>query len=69
MDNYECHNCMWEGTSEEISHVMVSNPNLPTILEEKECCPTCISYECLVNIDEDSRYEDMAHSNWNKHYL
>jgi hypothetical protein len=60
---------MWEGTSQEIVHVMVDNPNLSSVLEEKECCPTCKSHETLVNVDEDSRYENEAHSNWNKFYL
>lgn len=80
MDNYECHNCMWEGNSEEIKHVMVrrlmgknqdimTNPNLDSVLEEKECCPTCKSHETLVNVDEERRYENNAHTQWGKFYL
>ena len=69
MDKYECYNCMWEGTSQEISHVMVDNSNLPSVLEEKECCPTCKSHESLVNVDESRRYDNEAHSQWNQFYL
>ena len=53
----------------EISHVMVDNSNLPSVLEEKECCPTCKSHESLVNVDESRRYENEAHSQWNQFYL
>ena len=69
MDNYECYNCMWEGTEEEVSSVMVDNPNLPSILEERICCPTCKDYESLVNVDEERRYEDSAHLNFYSHGL
>ncbi len=69
MDNYTCYNCMWEGTHKDIKHVMVDNPHNSSVLEEKECCPECKSYESLVNVDESQRYENRAHAAWAKYYL
>jgi predicted RNA-binding Zn-ribbon protein involved in translation (DUF1610 family) len=66
MDNYTCHNCMWEGTQDEVRVVMMDNPNNSQdhSLYEVEVCPDCGEHEQLVNVDEDRRYEEEAHSNW-----
>lgn len=57
---------MWEGTEEEVSTIYESNPHNPQdhTLYEKTSCPDCGSHEQLVNVDEERRYEDEAHSNW-----
>ena len=71
MDSYECYNCMWEGTSEEVITILESNRHNPQDkqLQEVEACPTCRKTETLVNGDEERRYENEAHTQWNKFYL
>lgn len=66
MDNYTCHNCMWGGTEEDLSTIHISNRHNPQdhTLYEETCCPDCGKHETLVNVDEDRRYEEEAHSNW-----
>lgn len=66
MDNFVCYYCMWEGTEEELKSIYESNRHNPqdhTLYEEK-CCPDCHTNEQLVNIDEERRYEEEAHSAW-----
>lgn len=66
MDNYTCHNCMWEGTEEELGTIFTSNRHNPQdhTLYEENCCPDCRTNEGLVNVDEDRRYEERAHRNY-----
>lgn len=66
MDNYTCYFCMWEGTQDEVKVVMVDNPHNSQdhSLQEVESCPDCGKHDQLVNIDEERRYENMAHLNW-----
>ena len=66
MDNYVCHHCMWEGTQEDLRVSMDSNWHNPKdhSLYENQVCPECNSNEQLINIDEERRYEDEAHSHW-----
>ena len=68
MDNFVCHHCMWEGTQEELNYVYVSSKHNPQdhSLYEESVCPDCGLNEQLINIDEERRYEDLAHWNYYK---